>query len=201
MKYLILAICFLPKLFYTHVSAQNPAVVVPDCRVNFIHISGSTNVNSFQFKYNFQENDPFTIPANQTTTPDSSVYNIFVPVKEFKTTNTMMYHDFMHLLKEPQYPEIKIGIPVNTIYTISSKDSVKPEISITLAGVTRHYKILCHEVPCGKNTVTLNGSQVIDLTRFNLTPPEKFYGLVKVKKDVEIFFRLSFITETNRLKH
>ena len=155
-----------------------------DC-TNFIVISGQSNVNRFSFSY---------------TTPSSGFGNVLlypsmpngneikIPVREFEPSNPLMYHDFLTNLHENEYPTItiqfsdleqnKVQIPVATsLY----------EVLITIAGVTRDYNIECILKKCGTHYL-LRGSQTVRLTDFNLSPPEKLSGLVKVKDDFTVSF-------------
>ena len=99
----------------------------------------------------------------------------------------------MHLLKEKNYPYIIIGIPRNELNLFKKKDTVViPDVTITLTNVTKSYKIECLKENCSKKSLTITGNQKLKLTGFDLTPPEKFYGFVKVKNDVVINFKFAF---------
>ena len=62
-------------------------------------------------------------------------------------------------------------------------------MNITIAGITRTYKIDCSLMNCSENTLLI-GSQKIMLSDFKLKPPEKLYGLVKVDDEITVNFSI-----------
>jgi hypothetical protein len=60
-------------------------------------------------------------------------------------------------------------------------------VMITIAGVTREYDVECVIQNCGTHYI-LRGSKAVRLTDFNLAPPEKLSGLVKVKDEIKVSF-------------
>ena len=164
-----------------------------NCFASFVYISGKTNINNFNFEYEFPQNNPFIISRKNVKRNDSAFFKINFPVKDFKTTNILMYDDFMDLLKEPVYPYIIIGIPVKELSMLNNIDSViVPDINITLAGVTKKYRVRCRKINCNTKFIVITGQQDIELTGFGLVPPQKYFGLIKVENDVVINFGLLF---------
>lgn len=161
--------------------------------ISYLNIYGRTNVNSFEFFLpNTQEE--FARQHIDIDTSPARTMNLSFPVRKLKTENEAMYDDFLELLREKEYPEIAIGID-NTPLLESQEDfqTIEPVISIRMAGVTRRYKIRC-EVE--KNTFGkyIKGMVKIKLTDFNLEPPSKFLGLIKVRDEVRINFAILFST-------
>jgi hypothetical protein len=153
--------------------------------VNYIVITGESNVNRFSFSYTTLSSDfgnAFLYPS----LPHGNEINI--PVRDFEPSNPLMYKDFLANMHEHDYPTITIKfsdlgqnigmIPVlNAVYTVM----------ITIAGVTREYNVECAIQNCG-NHYLLRGSKAVRLTDFNLAPPEKLSGLVKVKDEFKVSF-------------
>lgn len=155
--------------------------------VSYINIFGKTNVNSFKFYFNStyespsKENDSSSIAAIQNS-------RLNIPVRKLHTDNRYMYADFLTLLKEPQYPEISIAIDESSV-NIEDLDAriMSSVVYITIAGVTRHYRIQCRSNESAEG-ILLEGNVEIKLTDFNLQPPTKMFGLVKVKDEININF-------------
>lgn len=153
--------------------------------INYIVINGESNINRFSFSYTTLSSDfgnAFLYPS----LPHGN--EIIIPVRDFEPSNPLMYKDFLTNLNEQEYPTItikfsaleqnKVMIPVlNPIYTVM----------ITIAGVTREYNVECILQNCGIHYL-LMGSKEVRLTDFNLAPPEKLSGLVKVKDEFKVSF-------------
>jgi hypothetical protein len=104
-----------------------------------------------------------------------------------------MYDDFLELVKAREFPVLKIIIPKEWIEKANkNKGTSCPEIEIMLAGVTRIYKIDCNLYDCGSNRF-IQGLKMIKLSDFNIQPPVKLSGLVKVSDEIAVNFGL-FIT-------
>ncbi len=155
---------------------------------SYIRISGKSNVNQFNFIYNTQQHSEI---KSSKKAKDTGRFEIIIPIKDFEASNPLMYDDFLKLMKASVYPEIKIGIPDDQLFILERESpSLCPEMQITIAGITRKYKIDCLLTTCSDN-VFLIGSQKIKLSDFNLEPPEKLYGMVKVENEIKVNF--SFI--------
>jgi hypothetical protein len=69
-------------------------------------------------------------------------------------------------------------------------------MKITIAGITHFYRIDCTVVTCSGNYF-LMGAQRIKLTDFDIEPPEKFFGLVKVSDEINVSYRFIVTFTTN----
>jgi hypothetical protein len=169
--------------------------------LSFINITGNTNINNFEFKMDFSTNGDVVKSheiVNVSDREKSEIFEIFIPVKNFETNNKLIYRDFLELLQAEKYPEIIIGIPYSQLQKFLSgqSDSIS-EMRITIAGVTRKYNIPGLVSSCPAGNLFINGIKNIKLTDFNLDPPEKFQGLIKVKNQVKINFGFVLLSQTN----
>ncbi len=165
--------------------------------VDFINIHGKTNVNSFRFYLNSgTDSGNNEIAYAKFEQMENARLNI--PVKHLQTDNEYMYADFLTLLKEPEHPEISIAIDESSIQ-LDETDAQTVELAIylTIAGVTNRYLIQCTFTDY-VNAVLLKGTMQIKLTDFDLVPPSKMFGLVKVKDDIDIIFGILLGDESKR---
>jgi hypothetical protein len=154
---------------------------------SYIFISGESNVNTFEFTW-VNENGEDQLDKFEYLT-DSPFFKIGVPVRDFKARNSMMFKDFMELMKAKDYPKILIAIPVEQISKVKSGEYLlNPEIIITIAGVSNAYKVPCYVRGCSGNAVHVNGVKKISLTDFGIIPPERLEGLVRVKNEINVDF-------------
>jgi hypothetical protein len=158
---------------------------------NYLYIKGTSNVNEFTFSYNAAN-----IPSKNDSKKSSESVEINIPIRHFKASNPVMYNDFLVLMKETEHPQIKVSFSKDELTkALRDYSAPCPDISITIAGVTRVYKVSCSIVNCGNNYY-LSGEQAIKLSDFELKPPEKLMGLVKVNNKIEVDFGF-IITFTN----
>lgn len=154
---------------------------LPGCG-NYLKINGESNVNQFSFVYNARNDKSGRHEAHQET------IEIKIPIKEFRTSNPMMYQDFLNLMKEDKHPVIRVTISRNQLENwLSDDQNPCPELNITIAGITRKYQIDCSISQCSEK-LYLRGEQLLHLTDFRLKPPEKLMGLVKVNDEINVDF-------------
>jgi len=118
----------------------------------------------------------------------------YIPVREFECSNSMMYNDFQELLKASEYPYITIEIDPSQVRNIlPGKSSTDLIFSITIASITNAQYISCDINTYPNSTMSITGEATIQLANFQIKPPIKFMGLVKVKDEVTIKFSFNFI--------
>lgn len=153
--------------------------------INYIIINGESNVNRFSFSYTTLSSDfgnAFLYPS----LPHGN--EIIIPVRDFEPSNPLMYNDFLTNLNEQEYPTITIKFS-NLGQNKGMVPVLNPNyaVMITIAGVTREYDVECVIQNCGTHYI-LRGSKAVRLTDFNLAPPEKLSGLVKVRDEFKVSF-------------
>jgi hypothetical protein len=153
----------------------------------YIYIGVESNVNQFSFLYS-SLNLPYIWQPIQTK--DTGYLEISFPVKDFKASNPLMYNDFLKLLKANEYPVLKICISNYQLENVWRDPEIPfPEIRITLAGISRTYEVDCSLNDCDHN-LFISGATKIRLTDFDISPPAKLNGLVKVRDEIDVNFGL-----------
>ena len=157
----------------------------------FIDISVVSNVNRILFSYPFNEIDIDyrKVPGEK----ELDIASIIVPVRDFRCTNKTALNDFLVLLKADRYPYLSITIPDDlNIPDDKTKPVIFKNVIITIAGISKKYDITGQvENEDGDNNQVLVGTLKIRLTSLGLEPPEKFFGLIKVKDEVIVKFGIS----------
>lgn len=154
-----------------------------DCE-NYLYIQGESNVNQFTFRYN---NANFS-DRHRSMAGDSGNIEFSIPIRDFEASNPMMYGDFLVLMKETEYPVIKVTFSKQDLMAAGSNSGgACPDIRINIAGITKIYKIQCSLVQCS-DYLYLSGEKTIKLSDFHLKPPEKLLGLVKVNNEINVNF-------------
>jgi len=160
---------------------------------NYLHINGESNVNQFSFTYS-------SVPKyNPHADTIGEVMEMSIPIKDFQASNPMMYSDFLELMNEEEHPRIYIAFSRLQLETaLKGISEPCPEISITIAGITRTYVVNFMIEKCSGNYY-LKGSEIIRLSDFKLRPPAKLLGLVKVSNEIDVNFGfiITFTDNTN----
>lgn len=168
---------------------------MPGC-ANYLYINGESNVNQFTFRYISAG------PADKSRSfaGDTGSVVLSIPIKDFEASNPMMYNDFLELMKEQRYPKIIVSFSKQQLAkSLADRSLPCPDVHITIAGITRVYKIQCSVVTCSQN-LYLKGEETIKLTDFHLKPPSKLLGLVKVNNEINVNFGFIItFTNNNRL--
>lgn len=182
-------ILFLLVLLCLQLPASNKKKTeIPDDCNNYVLIEGSSNINKFEF-VNF---NPSVAESRQSTEIQDG-QNIRIPVKKFTTRNNMMRHDFLEMLNASQYPYIKINIEsADSAYYDKETGLTYFDTKITLAGNTRSYRVPCKIISCEDGQV-VKGKLELELSAFNIDPPQKVLGTVKVNNEVFITFAFNYI--------
>lgn len=163
-----------------------------------IVILGSTNINHFQFVYNEQSFSNLDI--NDTSRANRLM--ISIPATKFKTDSKLMYRDFLQLINAKEHPLINISLGENFSSCFFS-DSLKAKhsVKITINGVTNSYNCISKLNRSYYNEWQLFGKLKVKLSDFQIDPPVKFFGVVKVKDEVFITFRILFLLDNNEISN
>ncbi len=161
--------------------------------LDYIQIEGKTNLNEFKLIFG----DDISFHSSVASTgfhKKTGDYIIPLAVRDFEAENKLIYNDFLNLLKAYKFPYIYISIPKEQIEEL--EDNKDPElffVNINLAGKTKNFLIREYDKSGSRENVAMKGILKIRLSDFNLTPPEKGFGLIKVNDLVVINFSLNYL--------
>ena len=159
---------------------------------NYVSIRGSSNINHFQFiNYN-----PIIPQAENTEKNNQNYRDIQIPVHDFKSSNNHMLSDFYKMIHATKYPYINIEIESRKMADFDEGTGLtnfKTEISI--AGQSKNYVVPCEVTSCENSRLVLKGNFEVELSDFNIEPPEKMFGAVRVNNEVIINFVFKFMAE------
>jgi hypothetical protein len=160
-----------------------------DC-TNYVLIQGSSNINKFEFiNYN---------PTIKSDTNALSSYNseqfIQIPVQKFSGSNNMILKDFYKMLNATKHPFIKIEIePINSADFDETSGLTNFKTKISIAGNTRNFSVACQLIDCTESGKVIKGYMELELSDFNIDPPQKVFGAIKVNDTVFITFAFHYI--------
>ncbi len=148
----------------------------------FVVIEGSSNVNQFQFIN--------TEPEVQNSAGNIQEENlIHIPVHSFETSNNRMLNDFYDMVKAGRHPYIKIEIePRGRADFDEVTGMTNFRTKVTIAGKSNSYVVPSTMSECDQSGFMLKGDLQVKLTDFDIEPPTKLLGAVKVNDEVFIKF-------------
>jgi hypothetical protein len=159
----------------------------------FINIEVESNVNKLTFEYDIKkQNFVQRISIKMSGEEKTILSAIIVPVVNFKCSNHFAFNDFISLLKADKYPNMKISFPVESLNYHTGDDKILlRNVDFNVAGVTRTYDILCSVINENSGKIMLSGYTRLRLTDFEITPPVRSLGFVRVKNEIIVKFGFS----------
>ncbi|WP_318312828.1 hypothetical protein [Flagellimonas crocea] len=154
-----------------------------------VMISGTTNVNGFTCKYNLQE---LEMPIKLIY--DEKTEQIIFKNAELKLLNDCfdcggkaINKDFKELLKTEKHP--KVGLKLLYVNPpAANQGKVGVGLEIQIAGVSRTYETMlyCEQ----EKEICVNGTLELKLSDFELEPPKKMLGMIKVDNEIKVHLTL-----------
>lgn len=152
-----------------------------------LKISGTTNINDFDCIF-----DSALIQGKKNVSYRRDNQHLFFKNCYLKLKNSgfdcgkkAINKDFHKLIKTEEYPEILLHLK-QVKMTSGNKGEAKTLIRI--AGKEKSYRFPI-EIHRDKH-LRFKGNWVISIKDFDLEPPHKLFGLIKVKDDINIKFNL-----------
>lgn len=165
-------------------------------------IYGTTNVNAFEC--NLVQNTPFKPIVVQSRSTDHDInfegLTMAYPIKDFDCGLEAMSDDLKLTLKSKEFPELYLTI--NSIHIKQESQEIEKlkvisSVTIKIAGISRTTTIeegmvINHS----EDALTLSGKQQMTMKDFNIEPPTKFFGMVKVNNDLSVGFTIDMLVKT-----
>ena len=187
MKSLILSVVLL--LAGPCAICQQVAKIIID-PASSLNIHGKTNVNKFLCAQQCETLKRDTVDVLLKTKGDVlELENAFLElnIRDFDCGITQMTNEFRELLLADKYPLLKMYL--NDVQQLEGSGDWLARITINLAGEESTYRIPV-KVHLDDKTLICSGKSQVSFVDFNLEPPVKFMGLVKVNEMLDISFNL-----------
>jgi len=150
-------------------------------------INGKSNVNTFTCSYNSKKlNDTLMIQyrrkGNQYFFDNA---NIELNNREFDCGGKAINRDFHKLLKTKDQPSIKMRLIKVDFF--ENKDSIHANIEYEINNISKRYLV---PIKYSKklNQIHISGQKKLNIKDFDLKPPKKLLGIIKVKENISVNF-------------
>jgi hypothetical protein len=160
-----------------------------------LNIEGSSNVNQFTCQVmQYLQSDTLRWVRDDRTKKlrfQNSVVNI--DVNEFNCHHKYITSDLRKTLKSSKYPYLRIHfLSMDDLTWIQEGQVVNGQLTIELAGVKKRFDMQYKVIHDQGGRFRLCGSKQMRFTDFNLVPPTKLAGLVKINEEIKVNFELLF---------
>jgi len=193
-KYTVILIFFLfsSAVFRSeYVSFKSIKVAVGDN--SYLNIIGQTNINKFTCNYHgkFPVDTMKVSWQQQNNSIKLNDVKLRLQVASFDCGNKVMNNDLQDLLKYQSHPHVIIEL-------LRLYPNKKPgengqfgvaELNFHMAGAQNIYKVPVYLKEVGGKNYFV-GNHDFDITDFDLTPPTKFLGMVRVHDEISVEFGL-----------
>ena len=161
-------------------------------------ISGSTNINSFDCDYVGAYNNE--VMSVKGLVSGSLVHlkgaNFKLNAKQFDCHISLMTKEFQQTLKADEYPTISMEIYKIDFHDEENyeekKTHVDSYIKVTCAGISKRYKIQTLRELMENDDARFQGKFNILVEDFDIIPPSKAFGMVKVNSEMNIDYNFIF---------
>jgi polyisoprenoid-binding protein YceI len=130
---------------------------------------------------------------------DQTEVVVTVPVRAFDCGNSRMTRDLQDALKMEEHPKIRFELIHATVKTAldTSAQWRRVEVlgALTIAGTKRLTRLSAAGRALDANHFRVRGCHPIRMTYYNIDPPTKAFGLIKVQNEVDVQFDLLAVAE------
>lgn len=153
-------------------------------------INGTTTIGKFTCDLE-QESKSDTVIFHQDHSVENHppVLDIALEVKKFGCGNKMLNKDFNHTLKSTEYPHIRVVVD----HFYHEGDRYYSSLRLKLAGKELYMERLPFLMKDQKGAKSLAADFHLNLSYFDLDPPKKFLGLLKVREELHILLNLQLL--------
>ena len=160
-----------------------------------LSVKGQSNVNNFSCDINGYF-IPDTIMGSNNGSADHPVKlkgSMTLDIFRFDCHSKLITNDLRKTLKAAQHPRMTIRfislerVPV----FLGNTDLLKGWVEIQLAGQVKRFEILYSFIRTSPSTIILNGERTFCFSDFKLTPPKKLAGIIQIKDEFDVNFRLT----------
>jgi hypothetical protein len=173
--------------------SENPTVML--MKESYLEINGSSNINNFSCEYDFEA---YYHKNRFSASYDGGIYcldtlEVKIPVGNFDCGNRMLKKDFLKTLEYQSYPFITMQM--QQLELSIRNDKMNSLVDLNIGGTSKLQRVNYQLLAIDETTFILEGQTNVDITDFNLRPVSRFFGMIKVDKDVEIRFLFKFVVE------
>lgn len=155
-------------------------------------IDGSSNINKFTCDIKEYLKIDTLKSVNHAQSKKFMFHNssLSIDIKRFDCHHKFITADFRKMLKAETYPDLRIHFV--SLDEIHEAGIVKGLVDIELAGRRRRMEVEYKCSHIGGNQLRLQGDKIMKFSDFQLVPPKKIGGLIRINEEINVHFNLFF---------
>jgi hypothetical protein len=173
--------------FMSPMNAEEHWVVKSESQIT---IQGSTNIGGYSCSLEkVYSNEPLIY----TQIADDLQFRpnrLALPVKEFECNNFLIDNDFQELLKAKEHKNIFVEMLELENPEGAANGKVFGKVKITIMNSEKVYRIPFQAKDSNNKNFTLTGKVNLVFSDFNLVPPKRFGGMIKIDETIAVNFKL-----------
>lgn len=159
-----------------------------------LNIEGRSNLSPFCCEVTkYLETDTLQYIKNETTR--QFVFNnsrLNVNINDFDCHQRLITNDFRKTLKADQDRFLKIQFISLDAFNVHNPQIVRGKVEILIAGQVKCTTIDFKTCTTNTGLIQMNGTKTLLFSEFNLTPPKKLAGFIRIKEEITVHFQLYF---------
>ena len=198
MKKLIIIFIIIPlvvsaakeKLYYYTISESS-----------LITISGTTNINAFECLWTGSIVQGSLVTSIYPFEDQIKFENalLLIGIKRFNCNNRIMSSDMHKAMGADKHPYIEIELlkveNINNEQISSNSGKLKVDVVITINGVQQKTSLNINWSSVSNIHYVLNGSKSLKMSNFDIDPPSRAFGMIRVYDMINIEFSLILQTQ------
>ena len=161
-----------------------------------LRIQGKTNVNRFTCNISEYAEKDTIICLGDPSKPVKLTGALEMDVLSFDCHSKLITKDFRKTIKADRYPRLTIRfLSLETMPVLANNtEAIKGWVEVELAGVIKKFQLNYSFSKASTGNIQLDGGRSFSFSDFNLSPPKKLGGLVKIKDAFDVNFKLTLKT-------
>jgi hypothetical protein len=159
-----------------------------------LNIEGRSNLSPFCCEVTKHlESDTLQYVKNEAAR--QLVFNnsrLTVNINDFDCHQRIITNDFRKTLKADQNRFLKIQFICLDAFDMQHPQTVRGKVDILLAGQIKCTTIDFKTSVTSSGLIQMNGTKTLLFSEFNLTPPRKLAGFIRIKEEIKVNFQLYF---------
>lgn len=182
-------------LLLINITSEVPDILPPKKWVvqknSVFSIDGKSNVAAFTCQtVEYPISDTLLTNADAGTGKPLSFFgNLNIKVKWFNCNQSLMTREMYQTLKEKERPYMKIKLLEVESFSGNAR-KVKSKVEVELAGTAKQFDILLDVEMADSKSLNFIGEKNMKFSDFNLKPPSKLAGMVRVDENILVKFKI-----------
>ena len=172
-------------------------IVLPSSKLT---IDGKTNVNTFQCAITqYKGKDTLVLQeGGRNKRPVFKKGYVGLEASSFDCGMKVMTNDFGKTIKAKDYPVVSIEfISFERAPRFGAEETFKGNLKISLGGVAKTFDMNCTIQVKSSGQIHLLGSRDFTFSDFDLEPPSRMLGMVKVNDALKVNFHLVLLLDNS----